>query len=364
MRFGSLFAGIGGLDLGLERAGMECVWQVEIDDYCQRVLARHFPDAARFRDVRDCHGAGACPVADARCEYGDRRQNIQGRNGNANGQGLADRPQAKCPAECGSCLPPVGLLCGGFPCQPVSHAGKRRGDKDERWLWPEFLRIIREVRPRWVLAENVPGLLSVDSGRLFGGILRDLAESGYSTEWDCIPAAAVGAPHRRDRVFIVAHANGGDAGGGARELQGTEPLDGQPPFILSDAGSRGGTPEARSDHEDVPYPPTLRRRRRADDEGAQEAGGDGLTAGGVADANGNDEYRGTGDVQVGRCWLQGNVEAFRQSSGDQWLTEPDVGRVAHGVPARVDRLRALGNAVVPQVAEYVGRMIMAQEVLC
>ena len=234
--------------MGLERAGMECVWQVEIDDYCQRVLARHFPDAARFRDVRDCHGAGA-HVADAQGEQG-RYLSKDAANGSRRQGG--SEPRQGCPA----CLPPVDLICGGFPCQPVSHAGKRKGDKDERWLWPEFLRIICEVRPRWVLAENVPGLLSVDSGRLFGGILRDLAESGYDAEWNIVSAADVGAPHRRDRVFIVAHATGRDAGSGAREFEGSEPTHRQSPFILSDSGSRSRTAEARSNNEAMAYTPT------------------------------------------------------------------------------------------------------------
>lgn len=160
LTFGSLFAGIGGIDLGLERAGMRCLWQVEKDDYASKVLAKHWPHVARFRDVRDC-GVGN--------------------------------------------LDTVDLIAGGFPCQPHSLAGKRQGSADDRDLWGEFARIIRELKPWWVLAENVPGLLSSENGRFFGGVLRDLAALGYDAEWYCIPAAAVGAPHRRDRVFIVAY---------------------------------------------------------------------------------------------------------------------------------------------------------------
>ena len=302
--------------MGLERAGMECVWQVEIDDYCQRVLARHFPDAARFRDVRDCHGARACPVADAASA---RRDGSAGQ-----GQHL-QRPSLLSARSCDGCLESVDLICGGFPCQPVSHAGKRKGAADERWLWPEFLRIIREVRPRWVLAENVPGLLSMDSGRLFGGILRDLAESGYDAEWNIVSAADVGAPHRRDRVFIVA------------------------------------------------YAPTLGRGRRADNEGAEEAGGDGSTAGGATDAD-------TGG-RVGWPRVFGQGWRGEPTDGDWWSVECRLGIPSHGpsggldcggwecgIPRvikgqrdRVNRLRALGNAVVPQVAEYVGRLIMESE---
>lgn len=158
--FGSLFSGIGGIDLGLERAGMQCTWQVEIKDYATKVLEKHWPDVTRFRDVRECN-----------------RHN----------------------------LAPVDIIAGGFPCQPHSVAGERNASKDERDLWPEFYRIICDLRPRWVLAENVPGLLSSENGRFFGGILRDLAQARYDVEWGVLSAAQFGAPHLRERVFIVAH---------------------------------------------------------------------------------------------------------------------------------------------------------------
>ena len=124
MRFVSLFSGIGGIDLGLERAGMECVGQVEYDPWCNQILEKHWPDTPRWQDIHDLD-----------------------------------------PEE----LPDHDLIAGGFPCQPVSLAGKRLAQDDPRWLWPEYLRIIRVVRPRYVLVENVPGLLSIDHGRLFGG---------------------------------------------------------------------------------------------------------------------------------------------------------------------------------------------------
>ncbi len=169
---GELFAGIGGFGLGFERAGFQVKWQVEIDDYATRVLEKHWPGVEGFRDVREC---GAHNLA------------------------------------------PVDVVCGGFPCQPHSLAGRRAASADERDLWGEFARIIREVRPRWVVAENVPGLLSSEDGRFFGRVLRDLAESGYDAEWDCIPASAVGAPHRRDRVWIVAYPQVGSERAGLRE---------------------------------------------------------------------------------------------------------------------------------------------------
>lgn len=239
LTFISLFAGIGGMDLGLERAGMRCVAQVEIDDYATHVLARHWPTVPRWRDVRDC-GAHNLPTAD--------------------------------------------LICGGFPCQDISNAGKRAGLAGERsGLWGEFARIIRELRPRYVVVENVAALL----GRGMGVVLGDLAACGYDAEWHCIPAAAVGAPHIRDRIFIMAYPN----------------------------GSRSQT--------NILQPRIL---------AATEA----HTARAATTAWGSS----------GRNWRE-------------WGVRSGVLRVAYGVPNRMDRLRGLGNAVVPQVAELVGRAITA-----
>jgi DNA (cytosine-5)-methyltransferase 1 len=160
---GSLFAGIGGFDLGFERAGMRTLWQVEQSEFCRRVLERHFPDA-RFNDVRDVTGAPTLSRATL-LEY-------------------------------------VDVLCGGFPCQDLSYAGKGAGIDGERsGLWSEYARIVGELRPRYVVVENVSALLARGLGRVLG----DLAALGYDAEWDCIPASAVGAPHRRDRLWLVAY---------------------------------------------------------------------------------------------------------------------------------------------------------------
>ena len=170
---GSLFAGIGGLDLGMARAGMEIKWQVEIDKWCRSVLAKNFPNAERFADV---NAWIALDKRDPRRIWRDRWR--------------------------------VGCIVSGFPCQPVSCAGKGCGDADPRWMWPQLRRVLAVLRPQWAVVENVPGLLSAHAGRLFGEVVRDLAALGYRVEWDCISAASVGAPHIRDRVFIVAHTNG------------------------------------------------------------------------------------------------------------------------------------------------------------
>lgn len=158
LTFGSLFAGIGGFDRGLEAAGMACRWQVEISKFALSVLERHWPDVRRWPDIRTFPPK---PVDDW---Y-------------------------------------VDVICGGFPCQDISLAGPGEGIEGERsGLWRDFASIIRTLRPRYVVVENVSALLV----RGFGSVLGDLAESGYNAEWDCLPAAAFGAHHIRDRVFIIA----------------------------------------------------------------------------------------------------------------------------------------------------------------
>lgn len=161
----SLFTGIGGLDLAAEMAGIQTVGQCENNQYAMKVLEKHWPHVPKWRDIHDLSAV-----------------NFRARTG----------------------LDAVDIISGGFPCQPHSVAGKRKASADERDLWPEFRRIIGELRPRWVVGENVRGLLSSENGRFFRGILRDLAELGYDAGWCVISASEVGAPHRRGRVAIVA----------------------------------------------------------------------------------------------------------------------------------------------------------------
>jgi DNA (cytosine-5)-methyltransferase 1 len=190
MRAGSLFSGIGGFDLALERAGVEVAWQVELDDHCRRVLARHWPDVARYRDVRHVH----------------------------------QQRRARCP----NCLPAVDVLVGGFPCQDVSVAGRRAGLAGERsGLWFEFHRLAAQLRPRWVVIENVPGLLSSNGGRDFGVIIRGLVELGYGVAWRVLDAQYFGVAQRRRRVFVVGCL--GDPARAAQVLLEPESCGGHPP---------------------------------------------------------------------------------------------------------------------------------------
>lgn len=292
MRFGSLFSGIGGLDLGLERAGFEVKWQCEIDPYATKVLEKHWPNVPRFRDVRECGAHN---------------------------------------------LPPVDLIAGGFPCQDVSLAGDRAGITGARsGLWTEYARIVRELRPRFVLVENVPGLLSAGMGEVLG----DLAGLGYDAEWESLPASAFGAPHRRDRVFIVAYSAtllGIAIGGGkpnrilSEVLANTE-IDGRQPWGPRDTTER--TPGREFNRGGI--------------------GSELPDVAGQGPSDGPASRIFPSDTQ-GQGWMDAE---FERRCRAWWSVESDVGRVAHGTSKRVDRLRCLGNSVVPQVAEWLGRRIL------
>jgi DNA (cytosine-5)-methyltransferase 1 len=305
MTYGSLFAGIGGFDLGFERAGMTCKWQVENNEYAARVLAKHWPDVARYRDVR--YFLGSKRWRRARSAWS------------------------------------VDVICGGFPCQDISLAGRGGGiDGEKSGLWVEYARIVRLLRPRFVVVENSPAL----TGRGLDRVLGDLASCGYDAEWDCLPAAAAGAPHLRDRIYIVGHADRHD-GRAWRSGRSDSASEGQPVTV----GPFQTGADADGERREEQHIPAL-AARAGQPHRAHHADGvriypDRLPTGQLQDgANGGAERR--VPQLVGGCG----------GSWESWRTEPTVGRVADGVPNRVDRLRGLGNAVVPQVAEWVGRRLM------
>ncbi len=332
MTFGSLFSGIGGLDLGLERAGFRAAWQVEINPFRRKVLEKHWRGVRRHDDVKTF-------LADA----------------DESGQSGIGRPWQERVAECR-----VDLICGGFPCQPVSCAGRRRGDADDRWLWPEMRRVCAVVRPRWVLVENVRGLLSASSGRLFGTVVRDLADLGYLVEWSCISAAALGAPHIRDRVWILGHSSSAasewDTGGlpspqagerGARQFDGDLPKRSANAGELADALSGRHKAQGRG----------RGAARQTGHRGRRSANG-----GAVADALQAESPRwaclGPDTQQELAAFARGCRERY-------WASDPaddpesGMGRVAYGIPNRVERIAGLGDSVVPQVAEFIGRRLLA-----
>ncbi len=293
LTFGSLFAGIGGIDLGLERAGMKCLWQVEIDEYANKVLKKHWPNVTRYGDIR-----------------------------------TVDFTKAKY----------VDVIAGGFPCQDISTAGKRKGIKGERsGLWKEFHRAIREIRPRFIVVENVSALCH----RGLDTVLADLAASGYDAEWDCIPAAAVGAPHRRDRIFIVAY------------TQSIRSSEGKQNTTLPSRKRGMGFTGCSQNVADTTLNRCKQMPKRFIDQGCPIRTSMVFQEGQEIFANTNTERL---EARILQAATKRSLERYRCTIGkEQWQTEPRVGRVVNGVPDRMDRIKCLGNAVVPQVAEFVAR---------
>jgi DNA (cytosine-5)-methyltransferase 1 len=320
-----LFSGIGGFSLGLERTGgFETVAFCEIEDYPRKVLAKHWPDVPIYEDVK---------------ELTYERLEADGLGG-------------------------IDIIVGGYPCQPFSTAGQRRGEEDDRHLWPEVKRLMATVRPTWGVFENVAGHVSMGLDE----VLSDLESEGYAAWPTIIPACAVDAPHRRDRVWIIAHTEGAGAGEDKRGLRG-----------LSERCSQGT--KGLGGYKDVANPGhtgVLQRRKHGD------GGENGHIESGVRRnvLSGREQGKVLADASSGG--LQGRSEA-RNNSSDRpkprneqfeglrgvyeprtsgqarWLSEPNVGRVAYGVPNRVDRLKALGNAVVPQIPEMIGYAILEAE---
>ena len=259
-----LFSGIGGFALAARWAGYQTIAFCEQDRFCQRVLERHWRGVPCIEDVHDLDG-----------------KDYEG----------------------------VTLLTGGFPCQPYSQAGKRRGEDDDRALGGEMVRVISEARPTWALGENVAGFETLG----LGGMLSDLEGLGYAVQTFRIPAVAVDARHQRDRIWIVAHANNTGnrtSANGANEDRSKE----------NQGRQIQPQPKPSGSSEDVAHSNSLDVQGRG--------------------ADGDKEGRqGSHQGSSGLC-----------GGGAKWDAEPDVGRVAHGIPNRVDRLKGLGNAIVPQVA--------------
>ena len=296
MKIGSLFSGIGGLELGLERAGLgSVVWQAEIDPFCRQVLAKHWPDVTRYDDVRSVgHGAAS-----------------------------------------------VDVVCGGAPCQDVSLAGKRAGIEEgtRSGLWIEYARIIEELAPSIVVAENVLGLRTLGLRRVLG----DLADLGFDAEWTDFSAAEVGAPHRRRRIFIVATHH--------ERIQ----LRLKPGWL--ERACRAYSSESRDDGEssDVAYAECV-TLRDSSSENAKSEIAVGAMSGGSCGARTTANPNGEGEPQP-RGPFAGQWR--RTIDGGWWPPVGPVRRVDDGIPNRSHgrRLKALGNAVVPQCAEVIGRAI-------
>lgn len=262
-----LFSGIGGFSLGLERAGMKTVAFCEINPFCQKVLKKHWPDVPIYEDIYELYGKDITETVD--------------------------------------------LVCGGYPCQGKSVAGERRGPADDRWLWPQMFRLVREIRPTWLFAENVANHknMGLDS------VLAELEGENYSHWTFIIPACATNAPHKRNRVWIIANSNSGLRGVTEQEIcTGWNAVTGG--GIVADTVS-------------------IRRPQVEQHDGRGKEG--------------------KGPIcEIGE-------RSFNGRKQDWWKAKPGICRMDDGVPRRVDRLRALGNAVVPQIPEIIGRAIMEIE---
>lgn len=389
----SLFSGIGGLDLAAEWAGIRTVGQCEWAEYPAKVLERHWPDVPRWKDIRTLTG-----------------ESFYARTGRRT----------------------VDVISGGFPCQPFSVAGKRRGKDDDRYLWPEMVRVIREIRPAWVVGENVAGIVRM----ALPHILSELEACGYRTRVFLIPACAVGAWHRRYRTAIVGYAehhgsSSAEISGSPHAAGGGEPEGKEPPGEFTGAGKPGngegvgGTKPERTGktlpYAESPYARGLSRRKKAEEPGPAECREDvqhadctgrkeqypapepdqkgfpgrGRNEGVVPDTdNGCVNVRGNrelstaeedgragcniggrtaehviGERRTAEPGMGGMADGFPAGMdgglefiiNHYWDEEPDIPRLTAGTAHRADRLKALGNAVVPQQFYPVFRAIVAAE---
>jgi DNA (cytosine-5)-methyltransferase 1 len=313
LRVLDLFSGIGGFSLGLERTGgFETAAFCEIEKFPRQVLAKHWPEIEIYDDVRTVPMLGG-----------------------------------------------IDVVCGGYPCQPFSTAGRRKGAEDDRHLWPAMFSIIQRERPSWVIGENVAGHVSMGLDQ----VLSDLESEGYAARPFIIPACATDAPHRRDRIWIMAYAEsiGHRQGREARDVSSENGRQGRQ--VRGQFSGPSAGPEVLANTPNV-------QRNGGNDNAGKLVGGkqkpkSGNDSGPVALANANaPRLQGRTEAgNIGSEWTRGDQQPERCANRKPraWPTEPRVGRVANGIPNRVDRLKGLDNAVVPAVVERIGRAILAAE---
>ena len=355
-----LFSGIGGFSVGLERTGYyETVAFCEIDKYCKLLLQKHWKGIKIYDDVKKITKEGF----------------------QADG------------------IPSPDVITGGFPCQPFSVAGKQKGTRDDRHLWPEMFRIIQAFKPRFVIGENVRGIINIQDGVVFEAVCTDLESEGYEVQPFLIPAAGVGAPHRRERVWIIAireesmvnsdnvrfeqhieteeeasrrRSSATFESTGSADVANTEGerlqrsrreessgdfhgLEQDPKRIeseiRSEAERRSGIPADVADTESFSSDVGGREEHQTERDGQRKIRGEDST-------DASNTHR-TGSQRLGSEHELRNSEKEKQTRRISWWDiEPNVGRVAHGVSGRVHRLKGLGNAIVPQIAETIGRAII------
>ena len=332
-----LFSGIGGFSLGLQRTnGFETVAFCEIEDFPKKVLKKHWADVPIYEDVKNV-----------------TRKRL-----------VSDG------------IPRIDVVTGGFPCQDLSIAGNQKGIEAERsGLWSELCRIIGDVRPRYAIVENVTALISGDNGRWFGKVLGDLAEIGYDAEWHCIPASELGAHHHRDRVWIIAYASE-QRWNDRRDNREERHLQNNEEWGTQEVQQQGNKRINRSGEICEVLADTLRVRVQKGD--SKDRGCPKVPQQRVeSNTNAN---------RVGKRFLSNTISKRQPRQGEYvkpllaeaiknwqainaesgcisgiWSVEPELGRVANGIPDRSHRLKGLGNAVVPQITELIGRAILEAE---
>ena len=322
-----LFSGIGGFSLGLERAGFETVAFCEIDKYCRLVLQKHWKDIKIYSDVREI-----------------KKERLE-----ADG------------------IPSPDVITGGFPCQPFSVAGRRQGTGDNRYLWPEMFRIIKEFKPRWIIAENVRGIINIQDGVVFEGVHADLESQNYETQTFIIPAAGVGAPHRRDRVWVVAHSkfNGFPSSKKRKSTKETIPKESQG---QNNSFNTTGTSGLSSSTKIMA---NSRRTIRGEQSSRNKESIGSGTSQKTERTFDRDSITGSSErekimANSKRVYVQGQHDGSGKEQsrrGGWWEVEPNVGRVADGLPGRVHRLKGLGNSIVPQIAEEIGKAILKVDLI-
>lgn len=286
---GSLFSGIGGFDLAAEWMGWTNIFHCEWNSFAQKLLKQHFPDAITYGDI-------------TKTDFTIHRGAID-------------------------------ILTGGFPCQPYSVAGKRKGKEDERHLWPEMLRAIREIAPRYVVGENVAGLLSWNEGLVFHEVQTDLENEGYEVQPFILPACAVNAPHRRDRVWFIAHSISTRTWNKNGEINNEKW-----------SSCKSGATSIRQTYGEAVS-------NRTDTTGSNAADSENIRLQGSEQAN-RSERQESNDEQFNGCCGK------RVVSWEQWPTQPPICGRNDGVSNRLDRIKALGNAIVPQVALQIFKAIL------
>lgn len=293
MRYGSLFSGAGLGDFGFEMAGLELAWQVEYEPYCRKILDLRWPEVKKYGNIKEVN---------------------------------TDE------------LEPVELITGGFPCQPFSVAGKRKGKDDNRYLWPEMLRIIKAKKPTWVVGENVPGIINL----ALDTVCSDLEAESYEVWPVVFPSHALGAWHKRDRLWIIAHSehNGRIA---AKRL-----------------GTNSGTQSEGKARKKL----SVAELERVGGLRTQDAGRETM-ANPVSDSKrttfGKGIQRNTNNEQDNRNKIWSDIRNGSETFRRFWEFESGVGRVANGCPNRVDRLKALGNGQTPCSTYVIGKLILELE---